>query len=65
MIGVATKDKLIKVLDPRQNSIAIEIPSHEGSRAAKLEWTSDQHVFTCGFAKNAFREMALWDIRSS
>lgn len=67
------KDKVVRVLDPRHNVVALESPnSHKGNKAAKAVWLSNRgqptdsgtYIASCGFSNQTKREMFLWDTRN-
>jgi coronin-1B/1C/6 len=56
------KDKKIRVLDPRQNTIASEANSHEGVKGGRAIFMGKHEmIFSVGFGKGAQREYAVWD----
>lgn len=63
---VATcKDKKLRILDPRQASVAADVIAHQGSKAMRCLWMQNNDmVFSTGFTRNAEREMCFWDPRA-
>jgi len=64
-ILTASRDKNIRIGDPRTQSWVQEFKGHEGSKPQKAIWLgSDDYIATVGFAKNHSREMYLWDAKN-
>ena len=66
------KDKCLRVIDPRQESVALESAnSHKGNKSSRALWLSGRNqptdsgnfIVSCGFSNQAKREMFLWDTR--
>jgi WD40 repeat protein len=56
------KDKKLRVLDPRQSTIAQEANSHEGVKGGRACFMGKHElIFSVGFGKGAQREYAVWD----
>jgi len=52
LISTVSKDKLLTVLDPRQEGSAIETSAHEGARPQKVVWAGNStNLITVGFSK--------------
>lgn len=41
-----------------------QVKSHDGPKAQKNIWTSNELILTSGFNRNAEREYAVWDLRN-
>jgi len=69
LLACGSKDKSMRIIDPRQSKIVSEGKVHEGSKAIKVEWMgrpgSDESnlILTTGFSTQAERQIALWDVR--
>lgn len=70
LLCATCKDKKMRIIDPRQNTIALETKIHEGVKASKVEWigSTDQDecnkLVTTGFTPQAERQMCMWDMRT-
>jgi coronin-1B/1C/6 len=59
-----SKDKKVRVLDPRQQSTAAEGNSHVGVKGGRALWLGKhEKVVTVGFGSGASREYMIWDVR--
>jgi coronin-1B/1C/6 len=59
-----SKDKKVRVMDPRQQSIAAEGNSHVGVKGGRALWLGKhEKVVTVGFGSGASREYMIWDVR--
>jgi coronin-1B/1C/6 len=70
MIGYASKDKKLHIVDPRKSEHALSSKVHDGSKAIKLEWMGRPEnpddamkVITTGFSSQAERQINVWDLR--
>lgn len=62
LIVTSCKDKKIRVIDPRSNSVAGEGEGHQGVKGSRAIWLGNKEkIFSCGFTKTSEREMCLWD----
>lgn len=60
-----SKDKKIRVVDPRGARIAVEGSGHQGVKASKSVFLADTNrIFTTGFSKLSERQYAIWDVRN-
>ncbi|XP_077773808.1 coronin-1C isoform X1 [Podarcis muralis] len=65
LICTASKDKKIRVIDPRKQEIVAEKEkAHEGARPMRAIFLSDGNVFTTGFSRMSERQLALWNPKS-
>jgi len=60
LITTSCKDKKIRVVDGRQQSLAGEWEGHQGIKGSRAIWMGDK-ILTTGFTKTTEREYALWD----
>lgn len=52
LLAVTSKDGFVRVIDPLQNKILSEGPSHEGSRGSRVIWLGNTgRIATIGFDK--------------
>uniref|UniRef100_A0A2C9JQ77 Coronin n=1 Tax=Biomphalaria glabrata TaxID=6526 RepID=A0A2C9JQ77_BIOGL len=65
LIASTCKDKKIRVMDPRQAKVVIEMDGHQSTKTSKIVFVSDNQVFTTGFSRNSDRQYGLWDVRKS
>jgi len=57
-----TKDKLVRIIDPRNKSIVASAESHVGVKGGRAIWLGKHDlVLTVGFGKNAMREFKVFD----
>jgi coronin-1B/1C/6 len=70
LVAASTKDKKLKIFDPRASACVAEWAIHDGSKASKVEWigtsTSAEEcnkIVTTGFSSQAERQIAYWDMR--
>ncbi|KAJ7309845.1 hypothetical protein JRQ81_007918 [Phrynocephalus forsythii] len=62
LICTASKDKKVRVVDPRKQEIVAEKEkAHEGARPMRAIFLSDGNVFTTGFSRMSERQLALWN----
>ncbi|XP_006894887.1 PREDICTED: coronin-1C isoform X2 [Elephantulus edwardii] len=62
LICTASKDKKVRVIDPRkQEIIAEKEKAHEGARPMRAIFLADGNVFTTGFSRMSERQLALWN----
>ncbi|XP_050398684.1 uncharacterized protein LOC126816312 isoform X16 [Patella vulgata] len=59
-----SKDRRIRVIDPRIAQVAIETEGHAGTKSCKGIFLRDNHrIVTTGFSRMSSRQFALWDVR--
>lgn len=63
LLASSSKDKKVRVLDPRQNKVASEAEGHQGVKGSRVLWLGNDKFFSVGFTKTSEREMALWEAR--
>jgi len=62
LITTSSKDKKIRILDPRQTAVAAEAEGHQGIKGSRVIWLGNkERLFSCGFTKGSEREYCLWD----
>lgn len=61
-IVTSCKDKKIRIVDPRSNSVAAEAEGHQGIKGSRAIWLGNREkIFSVGFTKTSEREYCLWD----
>ncbi|KAH8741135.1 coronin like WD40 repeat protein [Cryptosporidium ryanae] len=70
LISTTNKDRLVRIIDPRQEQTAHNFMAHEGTRIGKCTWLGGSGVIqnkliTTGFTQSGSRSIKLWDIRST
>jgi coronin-1B/1C/6 len=64
LLATSCKDKKLRLLDPRQQRVALDGEGHQGVKGSRVTWLGHHDkLFTVGFTKTSEREMALWDPR--
>lgn len=72
LISVTSKDKKMRIIDPRTMAFVAETKIHDGAKASKVEWLGggpgnpaeqDSRIMTTGFSASAERQLAIWDMR--
>jgi len=70
LLACTTKDKKMKIVDPRSRTVAAEWQIHEGAKASKVEWIGTSasaeecnKIVTTGFSSQAERQIGYWDMR--
>jgi len=63
LIATVCKDKKLRIIDPRNNSVALEGNGHEGVKGSRAVWIGPNRLFTSGFSKTSDREYAIWDTK--
>jgi len=62
--ATSSKDRKIRVVDPRSNQIVAEKEAHGGSKGGRVIWLGrTNNLFSVGFSKNSSRQYAIWDPR--
>jgi len=63
--ATASKDKALRIVDPRSNSVAAETQAHTGAKGWRVVWCGNRdRLLSVGFTKEAGREISLWDPRA-
>jgi coronin-1B/1C/6 len=62
LLAQVSKDKKLRVIDPRQSKITQETTGHEGVKGARCVWLGKKElIFTVGFSKGNQRQYSIWD----
>jgi len=65
LFATSSKDKNLRIFDPRANKVAGETASHQGAKSGKISFLGNKGLLaTIGFSKTSEREMILHDIRN-
>jgi len=63
--ATASKDKKIRIVDPRANKIVGEKEAHQGIKGSRVIYLGNTNkMLTIGFSKTSERQYSLWDPRS-
>jgi len=66
LLGASSKDKKIRMLDPRQTSSAQTINAFDGAQSSKIFWVPKFNwIGATGFSKTAKRQVKMFDLRKS
>jgi len=64
--ATASKDKKVRLIDPRARSIVSEIEAHAGIKGIRCTFLGSKNkLFTMGFSKISERQFAIWDPRKT
>jgi len=64
LYATASKDKKIRVIDPRSNSIISEVEAHAGVKGMRVAFLgAREKIFSMGFSKTSERQFTLWEPR--
>ncbi|KAI3644995.1 hypothetical protein MP228_011159 [Amoeboaphelidium protococcarum] len=64
-LATSCKDKLVRLIDPRQQKESAAFAAHEGIRGSRVFWVDSHHVASAGFGHGSQRELSLFDIRKA
>jgi coronin-1B/1C/6 len=66
LYGTYCKDKLIRLVDPRNNAVADTFQGHAGTKAARVCFLGNRNMFcSIGFSKQSERQIFFWDARDT
>jgi len=64
LFSTASKDKKIRVIDPRANKIVQEAEAHAGVKGMRVLFLGNKDkLFSMGFSKTSERQFSLWEPR--
>jgi len=64
IMATASKDKNVRVVDPRANAIVATVEAHPGVKGMRCLYLGNKDkLFTMGFSKTSERQFCLWDPR--
>jgi len=65
VFATASKDKNLRIFDPRANKVVAETASHQGAKSGKLSFLGNKGLIaSVGFTKTSERELVLHDVRN-
>jgi len=65
LLGTYCKDKKLRVIDPRSNTVTAETECHPGVKGGRACWLGNTgRIFSVGFSKTAERQYAIWDSKN-
>jgi len=59
LFAVSAKDKILRVIDPRQNSVASEGADHQGTKAGRVDWLLKKICFAVLVFQNHLKEISV------
>ena len=64
LMVTTSRDKKLRIWDPRQQKPAHEVAGHAGAKNSRAVWMGEQgRIATTGFSKMSDRQLGLWDVR--
>eukprot|EP01114_Cavostelium_apophysatum_P008322 TRINITY_DN2072_c0_g1_i1.p1 TRINITY_DN2072_c0_g1~~TRINITY_DN2072_c0_g1_i1.p1 ORF type:complete len:931 (-),score=272.47 TRINITY_DN2072_c0_g1_i1:40-2832(-) len=65
LMASSSKDKEMRIYDPRTNNITQRVEAHDGIKGFKVNWLGEREgLLTVGFTKGSQRQLALWDLKN-
>ena len=65
MLVTTSRDKKLRIWDPRQEKPAHEGQGHTGAKNSRAVWLGEHdRIATTGFSRMSDRQLALWDIKA-
>ncbi|EDO39281.1 predicted protein, partial [Nematostella vectensis] len=62
LFTTTSKDKKLRLVDPRSGKIVKEVNGHEGAKPQQACWlTKFNYIFTTGFSRMSERQYAIWN----
>lgn len=61
MIATTSKDKKLRVIEPRSAIVITEGVCHMGTKCSKSTFLENGKILTTGFSKHSDRQYAIWD----
>lgn len=59
---VTSKDKMVRIVDPREKNFASEASGHQGTKGSRCVWMKRKDIIvTFGFSKTSERQYFVWD----
>jgi hypothetical protein len=67
LLATSSKDKRLRVLDPRTEKVAHDWEAHQGPKGFRALYMSKpaERIFSVGFSKQSERQYSLWDIKNT
>eukprot|EP00057_Strongylocentrotus_purpuratus_P024756 XP_011679230.1 PREDICTED: LOW QUALITY PROTEIN: coronin-7 [Strongylocentrotus purpuratus] len=64
LLATTSKDKKIRIVDPRANSVTSETQGHDDIRDSRVCWLGDRdHILSTGFNSRRARQVKVYDTR--
>jgi coronin-1B/1C/6 len=64
MLATSSKDKMMKLCDPRSGETVAEVEAHSGTKTTKLTFLGgNNNLCSVGFTKQSKRQYKIWDPR--
>lgn len=60
-IATTSKDKMLRVIEPRTGIVVAQGISHNGTKQSKVVFLHNDKVLTTGFSKHSDRQYAIWN----
>eukprot|EP01061_Rhynchopus_euleeides_P032552 TRINITY_DN540_c0_g1_i1.p1 TRINITY_DN540_c0_g1~~TRINITY_DN540_c0_g1_i1.p1 ORF type:complete len:460 (+),score=204.99 TRINITY_DN540_c0_g1_i1:60-1439(+) len=65
LINTTSKDKKLRIIDPRSGDVVAEAPAHDGPKTQRSVWAKNRNqIVTCGFSKKHERQLMVWDVNN-
>ncbi|KAJ8017630.1 Coronin-7 [Holothuria leucospilota] len=65
LLASSAKDKTIRIIDPRQQTVANETSGHENPKDSRICWFGNQdYILSTGASKSRTREAFYFDVRN-
>jgi len=65
LYATSSKDRKLKIFDPRSGAVSAETEGHSGAKATLIAWQGHKDkLISVGFGKSSERELGIWDIRN-
>jgi len=66
LLATSSKDKRLRVVDPRASKIVHDFEAHQGPKGFRSLYFSKpvERIFSVGFSKSSERQYCLWDVKN-
>eukprot|EP01059_Diplonema_ambulator_P036872 TRINITY_DN9454_c2_g1_i1.p1 TRINITY_DN9454_c2_g1~~TRINITY_DN9454_c2_g1_i1.p1 ORF type:complete len:454 (+),score=150.69 TRINITY_DN9454_c2_g1_i1:53-1414(+) len=65
LINTTSKDKKLRIIDPRSGDVVMETVAHEGTKTQRSVWAKRRdQIVTTGFSKKHERQLMVWDVKN-
>jgi WD40 repeat protein len=62
LLATASKDKKVRLVDPRANKIIGDVEAHQGVKGMRVTFLGQRDkLFSMGFSKTSERQLSIWD----
>lgn len=62
LIATTSKDKILRVIEPRTGIVVSEGQAHEGTKCSKVVFLTNNRLLTTGFSRHSDRQFAVWSL---